>query len=166
MILRAASHNDLPEIWNIIQFAIAQRKADGSDQWQNGYPNLQSIENDITNQHAFVMEENGTLLLYAAIIFGIDEAYNEIDGAWLNDEAYVVLHRVAIAEKAKGRGIAMHFFKKVETMSRSMNVFNIRVDTNFDNIPMLKLIDRLHYNYCGEVEMSGGTRKAFQKILI
>lgn len=165
MILRLATMNDLPDIWKIIQFAIAQRKADGSDQWQNGYPNEQSILADIHHQHGYVIEENGNILLYAAIIFGIDENYNEIEGAWLNEEDYVVLHRVAIAEIAKGRGIAMHLFKEVETMAKTKNVLNIRVDTNYDNIPMLKLIDRLHYTYCGEVQMGGGTRKAFQKIL-
>lgn len=165
MKLRTATIDDVPEIWNIIQFAIAQRKADGSDQWQYGYPNEQSILADINNQHGYVIEENGIILLYAAIIFGIDEAYNEIEGAWLNDNDYVVLHRLAIAEIAKGRGIAMHLFKEVETLAQSKNVYNIRVDTNYDNIPMLKLMDRLHYIYCAEVQMGGGTREAFQKIL-
>lgn len=165
MNFRKAALHELPEIWTILQFAIEQRRLDGSDQWQDGYPNEESIKTDISNNHAYVIEENGSILLYGAIIFGADPAYVDIDGAWLNDDAYVVLHRVAISKDGKGRGLAMQFFKEVETLSKANNIHNIRVDTNFDNIPMLKLMDRLQYSYCGEVQMRGGTRKAFQKVL-
>ncbi len=42
--LAQAKKEDADFIWSIIQFAIDQRKADGSDQWQDGYPNnLSSI---------------------------------------------------------------------------------------------------------------------------
>ena len=49
MVLRRAIHTELPIIWNILQQAIAQRKQDGSDQWQNGYPNEQTAYDDIAN---------------------------------------------------------------------------------------------------------------------
>lgn len=52
-----------------------------------------------------MIEENGIILLYSLIIFGIDEAYNEIEGAWLNDNDYVVLHRLAISENADLKGV-------------------------------------------------------------
>ena len=35
----------------------------------------------------------------------------------------------------------------------------------FDNIPMLKIFDRLGYTYCGEVFLSGAPRKAYEKVL-
>lgn len=28
---------------------------------------------------------------------------------------------------------------------------SIKVDTNFDNIPMMKILDKLRYTYCGEI---------------
>ena len=46
---RRAKIEDKEIIWKIIQLAILRRKADGSKQWQDGYPNEQSIENDIIN---------------------------------------------------------------------------------------------------------------------
>ena len=45
--LRQATIADLPNIWDIIQQAILKRKNEGSEQWQDGYPNLEIIQEDI-----------------------------------------------------------------------------------------------------------------------
>lgn len=165
MILRKATLSDAPKIWLILQGAIEQRRRDGSDQWQNGYPNEQSVQDDIANGIAYVLVENNQILAYAAILFGIEPAYNDIKGKWLTDGDYVVLHRVATSEEAKGKGIATHLFKMIENMAIQQNVFSIKVDTSFDNIPMLKIFDRLGYTYCGEVLLSGAPRRAYEKVL-
>lgn len=47
MILRKASFTELPVIWDILQQAIEQKKLDGSEQWQDGYPNKQIVYEDI-----------------------------------------------------------------------------------------------------------------------
>ena len=36
---RKAIASDLPFIWDILKQAISRRKKDGSNQWQDGYPN-------------------------------------------------------------------------------------------------------------------------------
>lgn len=153
-------------IWEIIRYAIAQRKADGSRQWQDGYPNEVSIQHDLDHDYAYVLEENGVLLLYAAILFDTEPAYEEIQGRWLSDGDYVVLHRVAASPAAKGKGAATNLFRKVEDICRERGIFSIKVDTNFDNIPMLTILKKLGYTYCGEVFFRGSARKAFEKLLI
>lgn len=165
MILRKATLSDAPKIWEILQDAITQRKRDGSDQWQNGYPNPQTVQDDITDRIAYVLIEKNQILAYAAILFGIEPAYNHIKGKWLTRGDYVVLHRVATSEHAKGRGIATQLFKMIEDMAIQRNVLSIKVDTNFDNIPMLKIFDKLDYTYCGEVFVNGATRRAYEKVL-
>ena len=165
MILRKAKQTELNQIWEIIQYAIAQRKADGSQQWQDGYPNRDSIQNDINQQYGYVVEENDSILLYAAIIFDVEPAYNNIEGNWLTNGDYVGVHRVAASPLAKGKSIATKFFQMLEDLALTQNVFSIKVDTNFDNIPMLKILDKLGYTYCGEVYFRGSARKAFEKVL-
>lgn len=49
LILRQATLNDVDRIWEILQQAIEKRKEEGSEQWQNGYPNLDVVQNDISN---------------------------------------------------------------------------------------------------------------------
>ena len=102
---------------------------------------------------------------YAAVIFGVEPAYNAIQGQWLTNNDYVVIHRVATSNTVKVRGIAHHLFRMVESLCTKEKIYSIRVDTNFDNIPMLKILDRLDYVYCGEILFEGASRRAYEKIL-
>lgn len=165
-ILRKAVLSEVPLIWNILQDAIEQRRQDGSTQWQDGYPNELTIQNDIKNGYAYVLTENEAILCYAAIIFDKEPAYEEIQGKWLTNGDYAVVHRVAASKLAKGKGIATKLFKNIEDVCLANNIHSIKVDTNFDNIPMLKILDKLNYTYCGEVFFRGSARKAFEKKLV
>jgi GNAT superfamily N-acetyltransferase len=166
MILRKAAFSELPVIWDILQQAIEQRKQEGSEQWQNGYPNEQTVQDDIANGYAYVLIDNNVVIAYAAIIFGVEPAYNDIKGRWLtNDDPYVTVHRVATSNEVKGKGVATKLFKVIEDLCAEQKVYSIKVDTNFDNVPMLKILDKLNYSYCGEIFFSGAPRKAFEKVI-
>lgn len=165
MILRKANFSEQPIIWDILQQAIEQRKLDGSEQWQNGYPNEQTVQSDIENGYGYVLVENKVIIAYAAIIFGIEPAYNDIKGSWLTNDDYVVIHRVATSKSSKGKGIATYLFRIIENLCIEQNVFSIKVDTNYDNVPMLKILNKLNYTYCGEVFFNGAPRKAYEKLI-
>ena len=165
MNLRKATFIEIPAIWEILQQAIQQRKQDGSDQWQNGYPNEQVIQNDISNGYGYVLVDNNLIIAYAAIIFGIEPAYNDIKGKWLTNGDYLVVHRVATLNTVKRKGVATQLFRMIEDMCVEENVYSIKVDTNFDNIPMLKIFNKLGYVYCGEVLLMGAPRKAYEKVI-
>ena len=165
MILKKAGFSDKQVIWDILQQAIEQRKSDGSEQWQDGYPNEQTVHDDITNGDAYVLVDNNETVAYAAIIFGVEPAYNDIKGSWLTHGDYVVVHRVATSNAAKGKGAGTRLFKEIEDLSLAQKVYSIKVDTNFDNVPMLKILDKLNYTYCGEIFFSGAPRKAYEKVL-
>ena len=165
MTLRKATQAELKTIWEIIQYAIDQRRAEGSDQWQNGYPNQTTIQEDLDAGYAYVLDEDGVILVYAAIIFGKEDAYENIDGKWLTSNDYAVLHRVATSPKAKGKKAGTKLFQLVETLCLNNKVYSIKVDTNFDNMAMLKVLENLNYTYCGEVFFQNAPRKAFEKVL-
>ncbi|WP_343707961.1 GNAT family N-acetyltransferase [Flavobacterium sp.] len=164
--LRKANISEIPQIWEILQDAIEQRRLDGSTQWQDGYPNELSIKSDIENGYGYVFTEDESILAYAAIIFDKEPAYETIEGKWLTNGDYTVVHRVAVSKLVKGKGIATKLFESIEGLSVDNKIYSIKVDTNFDNTPMLKILDRLKYTYCGEVYFRGSARKAFEKRLI
>ena len=165
MILRHANELELPIIWEIIQDSIEQRRLEGSLQWQDGYPNYDSIKSDFEKNQAFVLCNTEKIIAYAAIIFDIEPAYTAIEGQWLTNQEYVVIHRVAVSKDMKRKGIAKKLFELIEPLALSHKVFSIKVDTNFDNIPMLKILKALDYQYCGEVFFRGSARMAFEKVL-
>jgi len=163
---RKATLTDIPQIWNIIKGAILRRKNDGSKQWQDGYPNEKTIQNDIKKGVGYVLtDHNDHIVGYAAILINDEPAYAKIKGTWITNEDFVVVHRIAISEQELGKGLAKQMLIFTEEIALKNNIFSIKVDTNFDNIPILKIFEKLRYTYCGEVEINGGIRKAFEKIL-
>ncbi|CAM3470745.1 GNAT family N-acetyltransferase [Elizabethkingia occulta] len=162
---RQAEEKDKDIIWGILQQAIERRKNDGSNQWQDGYPNLQTVENDIAKGQGYVLTLNDEVITYAALIFNDEPAYENIKGEWLTNGDFMVVHRVAVSDKAAGKGIVKKFFGTLDDFARSKKVYSIKVDTNFDNLAMLAILEKLGYAYCGEVVFRESARKAFEKVL-
>ncbi|AZB26242.1 MULTISPECIES: GNAT family N-acetyltransferase [Chryseobacterium] len=164
--LRKSEIEDRDIIWGIIQQSIERRRQDGSTQWQNGYPNLGTVESDIAKGFGYVLTVDGEIAVYAALILNDEPAYSNIEGAWLSDGEFVVVHRVAVDGKFAGQGMVKKLFDHIEDFTRSHNIQSVKVDTNHDNIAMLKILESKGYSYCGEVLLKDGLRKAFEKIII
>lgn len=163
--LRKATDKDKDRIWEILQQAIELRKRDGSDQWQDGYPNVEVVQHDIDQGCGYVLLSEGHILVYVAIIFDGEPAYHALQGKWLSDQDYVVIHRLAVAQDIKTKGTATILMKEVEALAVARQVYSIKVDTNYDNKGMLRIFEKLGYQYCGEVYFRGGARMAFEKLL-
>ncbi|MBS0030859.1 GNAT family N-acetyltransferase [Chitinophaga sp. 22321] len=162
---RKAKEQDATQIWSILEKAIARRKADGSEQWQNGYPNPEIVESDINKGYGYILADGETMIGYCAVMINDEPAYADIKGQWLTDGDFVVYHRVAIAEAYLGKGMAQEMMRQIENYALTHHISSIRVDTNFDNKGMLHLFDKLGYTYCGEVILAGAPRKAYEKVL-
>ena len=83
-----------------------------------------------------------------------------------NPRDYVVLHRLAVADGEKCRGVATEFLRRTASLARRRGTPAFRVDTNFDNRPMLHLMEKEHFAYCGKIRCRNGERLAFEKRLL
>lgn len=164
-VFRKATAAEIPQIWEILQDAITRRKNDGSRQWQDGYPNENAIKQDVEKGVGYVLTNNEVILGYAAILISDEPAYADLKGTWLSNGDFVVVHRLAISENYLGQGLAQKMMLCTEDFALQNNIHSVKVDTNFDNIGMLKIFEKLGYIYCGEVTFRGGIRKAFEKRL-
>jgi GNAT superfamily N-acetyltransferase len=162
---RKAEISDINAIWAILQHAILSRKKDGSEQWQDGYPNPEIIQKDIEKGEGFVLTEGETILGYSAILINNEPAYAEIEGKWLTNDDFVVFHRVAISEKHLGKGLSKIMIQHIEDFAINNTIFSLKVDTNFDNVAMMKILDKSGFTYCGEVYFRGNPRRAYEKVL-
>jgi len=162
---RKAFVSEIPQIWEILKLAIARRKEEGSNQWQDGYPNPDVVKNDIAKDVGYVLLQDNLIVGYCAILINDEPEYANIIGKWITDTDFVVFHRVAISENYLGQGLAKKMFQHIEGIARELYIKSIKVDTNFDNIPMLKIFEKLGYVYCGEVYFRGSPRRAFEKVL-
>ena len=89
---------------------------------------------------------------------GVDPTYREITGAWLSEEPYGVIHR--LASSGEVRGIARLVFGWCFEQ-----IPNIRVDTHADNQVMQSLLSRLGFVVCGTIIAGDGyPRIAYQRL--
>jgi GNAT superfamily N-acetyltransferase len=167
MELRKALLDDIPKIMMIIKDAQAFLKQQGIDQWQNNYPNLETITSDIQRDYGYVLLVDNRILAYGAIIKGIEPTYAMIEaGAWLNNDPYVVVHRLAVDSAHRGQKIASCFIAETIKLSKKWSVYNLRIDTHKDNVIMQKMIMNNEFSYCGIIYLaSGDQRLAYQKEL-
>ena len=164
-IIENARRSDLPEIREIYAQARAFMAENGNPgQWTGGYPTDEDILNDIELSQLYVARSSaGSRNIACVFVFfiGLDPSYFSIeDGAWLNDAEYGVIHRIATAKWAKGRGAAVFCINEC-----FKHYGNIRIDTHNDNIPMQRLIEKCGFKRCGTVHMAsdGTPRIAYQK---
>lgn len=162
---RKAKPEEIPQIWQILRQAIIRRKDEGSNQWQNGYPNPEVVRKDIEKGVGFVLTENQIVVAYSAVLINNEPSYADIIGKWITNSHFVVVHRVAVSQDHLGKGLAKKMLSYIEDYALSNGIFSIRADTNFDNAPMLHIFENSGYKYCGEVLLRDSPRKAFEKVL-
>ncbi|MFI3284326.1 MAG: GNAT family N-acetyltransferase [Erysipelotrichaceae bacterium] len=160
-MIRQAEYKDIEPILVIINKAIEDLKQRNIDQWQNGYPNQERIEEDIYTNKAYVLQENQ--LLGYMYVDEYEATYDQIDGHWLNAQPYYVIHRFVVDMDERGKGLAYQLLDYVEEMAKK-NQRDIRVDTHFDNLAMQAFLNKHGFKDCGIITLTDGSlRKAYQK---
>lgn len=162
---RKAEIADSDRIWQIILQAKEQMRLRNSRQWQDGYPAMENIVDDIQKDYGHVLCLDNAVIAYGAIIFVGEPAYDSILGNWLSELPYVVVHRLAVADEVKNRGVATLYMQKVAEISRQKGVRSFRVDTNFDNLYIRKMLQALDFTYCGEIFYDKNSRLAYEKLI-
>jgi len=139
------------------------------DQWQDGYPNKEKIELDISNKDSYVvMDDNDTIIGTTVFTTKKEPTYNAIQGKWMTNEnaEYGVIHRLAVGDKYRNLGLARFVFNECHNRLKESEIGSLRIDTHEGNKGMQYLLKDLGYIYCGIIILeSGDERLAFEKVL-
>ena len=147
MEIRKASEQNLDQIMQIYESARVFMRTNGNkEQWGDEYPSRELIEQDLDDMYLCMADGQIACVFYYAE--EEDEDYREINGKWLNEESYAVVHRVASTGIVKGAAAYCLDWAYSQ-------VPNIRMDTYRDNIPMQKLLEKCGFQYCGSFERLG-----------
>lgn len=159
MTIRKAALEDIDKILDIYQYAREQMRLSGNpNQWGQKHPSVEIVQKDILNGNSYVIAKEDEIYGVFAFIVGEDPTYRRIEnGAWLNNEPYGTLHRVASSGKRKG--ILQFCLAFCETKAP-----NVRVDTHECNRIMQHLLECSGYQRCGTIYVADGSpRIAYQK---
>ena len=156
MTVRKATPADLQAIKEIYTSAVRFMRSTGNvNQWTGGYPDEAVIKADTEAGHLHVCEESGEILAVFYYRFGDDPTYALIvDGEWPSDEPYGVIHRIAVSDKARGKGISRVCFDSAHSQSR-----NVRIDTHRDNLPMQRALEKYGFKRCGIIFLENGDER-------
>ncbi|MBO4979912.1 MAG: GNAT family N-acetyltransferase [Clostridia bacterium] len=169
MEFRKATKKDLDRVMQIILDARTRIGKLGIDQWQYGYPTRDIVKEDMALERYFVGEENGEILSVFAMIDDGEPTYDTIyDGSWLtgDEDAYVAVHRIAVAGHALGKGVASESLRFVAATAIARGFVSIRIDTHEGNIPMRRMLEKNGFVHCGTIYLTDGEmRVAYEKQL-
>lgn len=159
--IRKSEKEDIPEVMKIIRQAVESLKSRGVDQWQDGYPNEETIRMDIEKNisYAACIAEHGQerIVGTAAISFEPESTYvNIYDGGWQAEAPYVVIHRIATAEDKKGLGIAGCLMDHARRLCRMRGVEWMRIDTHRDNLVMRNFLKKQGFVQRGSITLKDG----------
>ena len=99
--------------------------------------------------------------LVGTFYFAVEEepTYRHIEGRWLNNKPYGIIHRLASDGRVRG------LFRECLAFA-SKHCSEIRVDTHEDNAPMRQLLVAEGFVLCGTIYIADGSpRIAYQKSL-
>ncbi|PKP14734.1 MAG: GNAT family N-acetyltransferase [Bacteroidetes bacterium HGW-Bacteroidetes-23] len=162
---RKATTTDTPQIWIILQNAILRRKADGSNQWQDGYPNPEIIQQDIEKGIGYVLTDGEIIIGYSAVLINDEPEYENLQGEWLTNSDFVVFHRVAIAQEYIGQNLSKKMIDFIAEFALNNNIHSLKADTNHDNYAMMNIFEKSGFVFCGIVHFRGSPRRAYEKVL-
>lgn len=150
----------------IIDEAKKHLKQQGINQWQAGYPDYDCILRDIEDEKGFFIADEEKILGYLCIDYEGEPAYSLLNGEWQTDERYVVVHRMAFTESARGKKISDTVLCLVEEMSRQKGVHSFRVDTDADNQKMQHILKKNGFTYRGTIWFDNSVKIAFDKTIV
>jgi ribosomal protein S18 acetylase RimI-like enzyme len=170
MKIQHSTLDHIPAIMEIIQEVKNHLASLHIDQWQNGYPNAEQIENDIKNGESYVvLNEENQIIATSMFTTNKEPTYKIISGKWKVDETevYGVVHRMAIKNECRKLGLATLLFNEFHQQLKNRNIQSLKIDTHEENLGMQGLIKKLGYQYCGIIYTNyNAKRLAFEKIIL
>ncbi|HED1126275.1 TPA: GNAT family N-acetyltransferase [Campylobacter jejuni] len=168
IIIQKAIHKDLNSILEITKDALNAMKAMNFHQWDENYPNEIVFQEDIQAQELYVFKENNEILGFICINEKFEpEFYKQVIFNKNYDDKAFYLHRLAVKQNAKGKGVAQKLLNFCENFALENHKASLRADTHSKNFPMNSLFKKLNFNFCGNFNIPNYQDPflAYEKIL-
>lgn len=164
-LLKEAQLQDAENCIAVIESAKTFQQAQGFVQWTADYPSAALIRADIAAKKGHVLTADGDIAGYMYIDFDGETAYADIAGAWNTAEPYLTVHRIAFAERYRGKGLSSVAFALIEALCRERRIGGIRMDTDVQNRRMRHVLEKNGFTHCGVISFQGEEKLAYDKRL-
>ncbi len=155
--IRRAGEQDYDAMMEIYESArVFMREHGNPNQWGKSWPSARIVRRDIEDGSGYVCEAEGKVVAAFCYQYGHAAIYDSIDGAWKKESPeYGMIFRIASSGDIKGAAGACLDWAFGQCG-------DLRIDTRGENYPMIGLLTKKGFSYCGQVPDS--VRRAYQRV--
>lgn len=150
-MIRLGTPEDLDRLLEITQACGKHLRDQGIDQWDENYPDVSSLQGDISTGTLYVYEEDESPLGLVVLNELQDEEYGSIDWSTSESDRNLIVHRLGVDPNFQGRGIARKLMDFAESFAKSKGFAAIRLDTFTQNPRNQRFYENRGYTKLGEV---------------
>ena len=148
MIFRKAKWNEAETILNLYRAVIGTPFCT----WDELYPGITEIAEDLSSGTLYVLEENRELIGAISIV-----PENELDHleCWKVRENTREFARVVLRPEYQHKGLSVILVEGIIRELQKQNVAAIHIAVAKDNLPAQRLYQKMGFDFCGEADLYG-----------
>ena len=163
-LIRKATPAAAASLLRLVRECVAAMRAAGIEQWDEVYPNAETIAGDIAAGTLDVMCDGDEIAACITVDKRLDPLWHDMD--WSTDDTSVAaVHRLMVHPGWQGQGIAKFLMLHAEQVARAKGCCCIRLDSFLQNPAAMALYPRLGYRRTGTAMMRKGEFAGFEKLL-
>jgi ribosomal protein S18 acetylase RimI-like enzyme len=163
MTIRLAQMEELEALHAIVKDATKQMDEQGIPQWDDVYPDKETVTQDIERREMYVIEQNGRA---AGIIVINEEQPPEYAAVpWMYAGRALVVHRLTIAPAHQRSGLATRLMDLAEATAVAQRYDCVRLDAFMQNPAAVSLYEKRGYRKAGIVHLRKGEFYCYEKAI-
>ncbi len=149
-MIEKANIRDLLEIKKLTEKCAAALIRREIFQWNEFYPSLEKLEQDIQDQELYKFTEEGQIIGIIVLTSTMDREYEPIE--WLTENyRNLYIHRLAVDPDFWGQGYAQQLMSFAEDFARKNKFQSVRLDTFSQNKRNQKFYESRGYQKLGDI---------------
>jgi GNAT superfamily N-acetyltransferase len=159
-----ANMDDLEEINHIYNDVIKNMILNNVFQWDEIYPNINILKEDIIKEQMYVGRINNEIVSCFVLNKEFDKEYLKAKWQYKGND-HIVLHRLCVKPNFQNNGIGTKTMETIEKYIMEQGIKSIRLDAFSNNPFSLKMYNKLEYKKVGKANWRKGLFYIFEKIV-
>lgn len=159
-----ATKTQTDKVFSVYSAAVNHMKQQGIHQWDEIYPDLSVITEDIAKYQMHIGMIDEKIAVCFVLSEECDEEYK--NGKWQWPESkFCVIHRLCVNPDFQNQGIATKTLEYIEKLCKSQGYDSIRLDCFTENPYSRKLYDKSGYSVVGYADWRKGRFELREKYI-
>jgi ribosomal protein S18 acetylase RimI-like enzyme len=162
---RMADGSDLQNVLTLYSGAIRKMRGEGIDQWDELYPDGETLSADIEKREMLLLTQGGEAIS-ATVVNGEQlPEYESVGWHICRPDLPGVIHRLCVSAGAQRKGLGTQTLEAAEQFAFARGYHAIRLDAFAKNPAALRLYESAGYKKAGYIMLRKGLFFCYEKLL-